>query len=93
MHRSIDMSVPALELLQQHWALVLPMMVVCGLTTTAILFCSHFHQIEGDTAAGKTSPLVRLGTETGCKVCDSMDAQLCSHLERILDDAVPHLQR
>lgn len=34
-----------------------------GITTTIILFCSHFHQIEGDTAAGKRSPLVRLGTE------------------------------
>ncbi|KAG2488133.1 hypothetical protein HYH03_013279 [Edaphochlamys debaryana] len=41
------------------WALS----IIVGLTTTAILFCSHFHQIAGDTAAGKRSPLVRLGTE------------------------------
>lgn len=72
MHRSIDMSMPAWELLQQHWALVVPMMVVCGLTTTTILFCSHFHQIQGDLRAGKNSPLVRLGTKTGCKVCCQM---------------------
>ncbi|GAX79957.1 hypothetical protein CEUSTIGMA_g7396.t1 [Chlamydomonas eustigma] len=39
-----------------------------GLTTTIILFCSHFHQIEGDKAAGKMSPLVRLGTEKAVKV-------------------------
>jgi 1,4-dihydroxy-2-naphthoate octaprenyltransferase len=36
--------------------------VVVGITTSVILFCSHFHQIEGDIAAGKRSPLVRLGT-------------------------------
>lgn len=43
-----------------------PILWVCatvvGLTTTSILFCSHFHQIQGDLAAGKMSPLVRLGT-------------------------------
>ena len=32
-----------------------------GLTTTAILFTSHFHQEEGDAAAGKKSPVVRFG--------------------------------
>ncbi|GIL60286.1 hypothetical protein Vafri_14916 [Volvox africanus] len=42
--------------------------IVVGLTTTAILFCSHFHQVAGDMAAGKRSPLVRLGTERGRKV-------------------------
>ena len=42
--------------------------VLVGITTTVILFCSHFHQIKGDTAAGKRSPLVRLGTEKGCQV-------------------------
>ena len=36
-----------------------------GLTTTSVLFCSHFHQVEGDRAAGKRSPLVRLGGDTG----------------------------
>lgn len=36
-----------------------------GLSTTVILFCAHFHQIEGDRAHGKMSPLVRLGTKKG----------------------------
>ncbi|CAL9132112.1 unnamed protein product [Musa acuminata var. zebrina] len=39
-----------------------------GLTTTLILFCSHFHQIDGDQAVGKMSPLVRIGTRAGSKV-------------------------
>ncbi|KAK8921619.1 hypothetical protein KSP39_PZI020704 [Platanthera zijinensis] len=42
--------------------------VLVGLTTTFILFCSHFHQIDGDKAVGKMSPLVRVGTETGSKL-------------------------
>lgn len=33
-----------------------------------ILFCSHFHQREGDKAAGKLSPIVRLGLPTAAKV-------------------------
>ncbi|KAL0335091.1 UNVERIFIED_CONTAM: 2-carboxy-1,4-naphthoquinone phytyltransferase, chloroplastic [Sesamum radiatum] len=42
--------------------------VLVGLTTSLILFCSHFHQIEDDKAVGKMSPLVRLGTEKGSLV-------------------------
>ncbi|KAL8061786.1 hypothetical protein ABFX02_02G106800 [Erythranthe guttata] len=42
--------------------------VLVGLTTSLILFCSHFHQIKDDKAVGKMSPLVRLGTDTGSKV-------------------------
>ncbi|XP_051136758.1 2-carboxy-1,4-naphthoquinone phytyltransferase, chloroplastic-like [Andrographis paniculata] len=42
--------------------------ILIGLTTSLILFCSHFHQIKGDRAAGKISPLVRLGTERGSHV-------------------------
>ncbi|KAH6833269.1 UbiA prenyltransferase family protein [Perilla frutescens var. hirtella] len=42
--------------------------VLVGLTTSLILFCSHFHQIEDDKAVGKISPLVRLGTEAGSNV-------------------------
>ena len=42
--------------------------ILVGLTTTSILFCSHFHQIEGDIAARKVSPLVRLGTRRGYEV-------------------------
>eukprot|EP00899_Mesostigma_viride_P003271 jgi/Mesvir1/12945/Mv05960-RA.1 len=34
---------------------------VVGMTTMLILFCSHFHQAEGDFRAGKMSPSVRLG--------------------------------
>jgi hypothetical protein len=39
-----------------------------GITVASVLFCSHFHQIEGDAAAGKLSPLVRLGPERGLQV-------------------------
>ncbi|KAL6763001.1 UbiA prenyltransferase family [Haematococcus lacustris] len=39
-----------------------------GTTTSIILFTSHFHQIEGDRAAGKMSPLVRLGAARAYKV-------------------------
>ncbi|KAJ1298434.1 hypothetical protein BS78_01G453100 [Paspalum vaginatum] len=42
--------------------------VLVGLTTTLILFCSHFHQIDGDLAVGKMSPLVRIGTKAGSRV-------------------------
>jgi len=47
---------------------VLSAALFVGITTSLILFCSHFHQIEGDQAVGKISPLVRFGTETGSKV-------------------------
>jgi len=39
--------------------------IMVGLTTTLVLFCSHFHQVADDLAAGKRSPIVRLGTERG----------------------------
>ncbi|AFY38645.1 1,4-dihydroxy-2-naphthoate phytyltransferase [[Leptolyngbya] sp. PCC 7376] len=39
-----------------------------ALTTSIILFCSHFHQAEDDLAAGKKSPIVRLGTALGAEV-------------------------
>ncbi|PIN10200.1 1,4-dihydroxy-2-naphthoate polyprenyltransferase [Handroanthus impetiginosus] len=42
--------------------------VLVGFTSSLVLFCSHFHQIEDDKAVGKISPLVRLGTERGSKV-------------------------
>ena len=42
--------------------------VVVGITVTSVLFCSHFHQIEGDRAAGKMSPLVRLGASRAVQV-------------------------
>lgn len=42
--------------------------VVVGITTSLILFCSHFHQVADDIAAGKRSPIVRLGTARGAKL-------------------------
>jgi len=42
--------------------------VILGIVTSLVLFCSHFHQVEDDIAAGKRSPIVRLGTSTGAKV-------------------------
>ena len=39
--------------------------IIVGLTTTLVLFCSHFHQVDDDLAAGKRSPIVRLGTKRG----------------------------
>jgi 1,4-dihydroxy-2-naphthoate octaprenyltransferase len=42
--------------------------VIIGITTSIILFCSHFHQVEDDLKAGKKSPIVRLGTLNGSKV-------------------------
>jgi 2-carboxy-1,4-naphthoquinone phytyltransferase len=42
--------------------------VILGITTTLVLFCSHFHQVEDDLAAGKRSPIVRLGTARGAKI-------------------------
>nr|AAS76683.1 At1g60600 [Arabidopsis thaliana] len=47
---------------------VLSSSVLVGFTTSLILFCSHFHQVDGDLAVGKYSPLVRLGTEKGAFV-------------------------
>jgi len=35
---------------------------IVGVSTSLILFCSHFHQVEDDFAVGKRSPIVRLGT-------------------------------
>lgn len=36
--------------------------IIVGVATSLILFCSHFHQGKDDLAAGKRSPIVRLGT-------------------------------
>ena len=56
--------------------------VIVGATTTSVLFCSHFHQIAGDTAASKMSPLVRLGPILGYQVHsrvldESYSAEIC----------------
>ena len=42
--------------------------VMLGITTSLVLFCSHFHQVEDDVAAGKRSPIVRLGTQRGAQL-------------------------
>jgi 1,4-dihydroxy-2-naphthoate octaprenyltransferase len=42
--------------------------IILGISTSLILFCSHFHQVKDDLAAGKLSPIVRLGTKTGAWV-------------------------
>jgi len=41
---------------------------IVGITTSIILFCSHFHQVEDDLAAGKKSPIVRIGTKKGAEL-------------------------
>lgn len=41
---------------------------IMGISTSIILFCSHFHQVRDDLAAGKRSPIVRMGTARGAKV-------------------------
>lgn len=41
--------------------------ILIGITTSIILFCSHFHQADDDVAAGKRSPIVRLGTARGAR--------------------------
>lgn len=47
---------------------LLPAALIVGITTTLILFCSHFHQVDDDLNAGKRSPIVRLGTRRGAQV-------------------------
>lgn len=42
--------------------------VALGLTTSLVLFCSHFHQVADDIAAGKRSPIVRLGTRRSAQL-------------------------
>ncbi|WP_013320592.1 2-carboxy-1,4-naphthoquinone phytyltransferase [Gloeothece verrucosa] len=50
--------------------------VFIGISTSIILFCSHFHQVEDDIAAGKRSPIVRLGTARGAKLLKWSTASL-----------------
>jgi 1,4-dihydroxy-2-naphthoate octaprenyltransferase len=48
----------------QAWSLTnFAASIIVGIATSLILFCSHFHQGEDDLAAGKRSPIVRLGTK------------------------------
>ena len=53
----------------QSWSIAnLATSLIIGISTSLILFCSHFHQVKDDLAAGKLSPIVRMGTELGAKV-------------------------
>lgn len=53
----------------QTWSLnCLVASTIVGITTSIILFCSHFHQVKDDAAAGKRSPIVRLGTKRGAEL-------------------------
>lgn len=53
----------------QTWSLLnLAVSLIVGIATSLILFCSHFHQVEDDIAAGKRSPIVRLGTQRGAQI-------------------------
>lgn len=42
--------------------------LIVGIVTSLILFCSHFHQEKDDIAAGKRSPIVRLGTQKAAQL-------------------------
>lgn len=53
----------------QTWSMAsLVASIIVGVATSLILFCSHFHQVEDDLSAGKRSPIVRMGTQTGAQV-------------------------
>ncbi|MBH8563330.1 2-carboxy-1,4-naphthoquinone phytyltransferase [Nostoc sp. CENA67] len=53
----------------QTWSMTsLAASVIVGIPTSLILFCSHFHQVKDDIAAGKRSPIVRLGTAKGAQL-------------------------
>ena len=49
---------------------------IVGVSTSIILFCSHFHQVKDDLSAGKRSPIVRLGTAKGAKVLAAATASI-----------------
>jgi 2-carboxy-1,4-naphthoquinone phytyltransferase len=50
--------------------------VIVGIVTSLILFCSHFHQVDDDIAAGKRSPIVRLGTYKGSQLLNLFTASI-----------------
>ena len=57
------------DLLNGRWSgALLPACILIGITTTLVLFCSHFHQVTDDFKAGKRSPIVRLGTWRGAQI-------------------------
>lgn len=61
----------------QNWSWVcLATSIIVAIPITLVLFCSHFHQVEDDITAGKKSPIVRLGTQTGAKVLVGFTASI-----------------
>src|SRR5579883_54832 len=53
----------------QTWSLTsLAASVIIGIVTSLFLLCSHFHQEKDDIAAGKRSPIVRLGTQKAAQL-------------------------
>jgi 2-carboxy-1,4-naphthoquinone phytyltransferase len=53
----------------QSWSIAnLTASLIIGISTSLILFCSHFHQVKDDLAAGKLSPIVRMGTDMAARV-------------------------
>jgi 2-carboxy-1,4-naphthoquinone phytyltransferase len=53
---------------QEFSSINLAASTIVGIWTSLILFCSHFHQVADDVAAGKKSPVVRLGTKLSANV-------------------------
>ncbi len=61
----------------QAWSMTsLLASVIVGIVTSLILFCSHFHQVDDDIAAGKRSPIVRLGTQKGAQLLNWFTASI-----------------
>jgi 1,4-dihydroxy-2-naphthoate octaprenyltransferase len=61
----------------QTWSVTaLVASLILGISTSLILFCSHFHQLEDDRAAGKRSPIVRLGTQRSAQLLPWICASL-----------------
>jgi 1,4-dihydroxy-2-naphthoate octaprenyltransferase len=53
----------------QSWSLTsLAASIIVGIVTSLILFCSHFHQVKDDLAAGKRSPIIRIGTKRSAQL-------------------------
>ncbi|NJL81766.1 MAG: 2-carboxy-1,4-naphthoquinone phytyltransferase [Chloroflexaceae bacterium] len=53
---------------QSYSAVVWGASAILGASTGIILYCSHFHQVKDDLAAGKKSPIIRLGTDQGARL-------------------------
>jgi 1,4-dihydroxy-2-naphthoate octaprenyltransferase len=61
----------------QSWSIQnLAASAIVGIATTLILYCSHFHQVKDDLAAGKRSPIVRLGTQRGAQLLSWFSASI-----------------